>query len=196
MRKLRQALLMSLLSIGTANAQFAGANGDAAPASTGDSRSVPSMAFASTIAADEIYDALKKSPALASLDKDKPGSPIAIRVSLEYGRNSSASNLASAVFAIGTLGLLPVVSNRDLLITYDVLVNETVMSSYSYSKKVTHVFNMYSTDKTHGLGADGLAWVIASADEFAADLARDQKYADLQAEYRYYYASPAAALAH
>jgi hypothetical protein len=148
------------------------------------------MQFFSIVAGDEIYEALKKYPTFAPLDKEKLGSPIRIRVSLEYGRGSSAQ-VASAVLTIATLGLLPAVTNRDLTVTYDVVVNGSVITSYSYSKRVTRVFNVYSTDKTHGLGDDGLAWVIGTANQFALDLPRDAGFADLEAEYRYYYAAAA-----
>ena len=81
------------------------------------------------------------------------------------------------------------------MVTYDVLVNETLVTSYSYSKNVTRVFNIHSTDKTHGLGAEGLAWVMGTASQFAADLARDQAYAGIQAEYLFYYGTaPVAAI--
>jgi hypothetical protein len=192
MRRLSEALLVGILAILAAHSQASGAAESAPQESSGAARAMPSMAFASTVAADEIYEALKKFPAFASMDKEKLGSPIAIRVSLEYGRVLSPTNLASALVTIGTLGLLPAVSNRDLLITYDVLVNQSVLASYSYSKKVTRVFNVYSTDRTHGLGADGLEWVTGTASQFAADLAGDSRYAGLLAEYHYYYDAPAA----
>jgi hypothetical protein len=111
---------------------------------------------------------------------------------LEYGRANSAGNVASAMLSIGTLGLLPVADNRDLLLTYDVLLNESVFASYTYSKRVTHMFSMYAKDKTHGLGDDGLAWVIGTSNQFAGDLMRDPKYADLNSEYRLYYGTPLA----
>lgn len=163
----------------------------APPDSAVGSQALPSMGFATTIAADELYEALKKSPTLAALDKDKVGSPVIIRVSLEFGRTSTATNMASAILTIGTLGLLPAVNNRDLIVTYDVLLNESILTSFSYEKKITRVFNVYSTDRTHGLGDDGLAWLISTASQFATDLSRDANYANLLAEYHYYY-SPAA----
>ncbi len=52
---------------------------------------MPSMGFVSTIAADEIYDALKSGPVFASLAKDKPGSPITVRVSHMYGHTSAGA---------------------------------------------------------------------------------------------------------
>ncbi len=152
----------------------------------------PSMSFFSTTASDDIYEALKKQPGFERLDKDKLGSPIHIRVSLEYGRTTSPSNVASAILTLGTLGLLPAVNNRDLLLTYDVLVNESVLTSYAYSKRVTRVFSVYSKDRTYGLGDDGLAWVIGTAGQFAIDFARDSKYADLKSEYHLYYGAPPA----
>ena len=186
--RLCAALIGGLLSATPARSQ---APDTGAKPAVPNAAPAPSIAFASTIASEELYAALKRFPVFASLDKEKLGSPIAIRVSLEFGRVSTPSNIASAVLTIGTLGLLPAVSNRDLLITYEVLVNSSVLSSYSYSKRVTRVFNMYSTDRTHGLGDDGLAWVAGTAAQFADDLAHDPRYAELQSEYHYYYDSPA-----
>jgi hypothetical protein len=189
MLKLGMLWIVVLLSTSSARAQVSGVPSE--PAVPGTPSAPLSMSLVSSIAYDELYEACKKIPVFASMDKDKPGSPITIRVSHSYGHTSAgtASAIASAILAGGTLGLLPAFSNRDLVITYDVLVNETLVSSYSYSKNVTRVFNIHSTDKTHGLGADGLAWVTGTAPEFAADLERDPAYARIQAEYRYYYAS-------
>jgi hypothetical protein len=177
MRPMKAILIAGLLTTSTVFAQTI----DAVAPDTA------SMSFFSTIASDDLYEALKKQPGFQTLDKDKLGSPIRIRVSLEYGRVSSASNVASAILTIGTLGLLPAVNNRDLLLTYDVFVNESVLASYAYSKHMTRVFSVYSKDKTHGLGDDGLAWVIGTANQFAMDFARDPKYADLKSEYLLYY---------
>jgi hypothetical protein len=166
------------------------ATGAAARSATAGSGSteMPPIGFVSTIAADELYDVLKGSPAFSSMDKEKPGNPIIVRVSHTYGHMSVASGIASAIFAGGTLGLLPAVSNRDLVVTYEVLVNGSVLLSYSYAKNVTRVFNIHSTDRTHGLGDDGLAWVKSTAVQFAGAAVRDAKYAELQSEYHYYYA--------
>jgi hypothetical protein len=187
MRRWREWFWIFSLLANAAYAQSTDTAGGAKPESRAGSAALPSMGFASTIASDELFDALKRFPAFAALDKEKIGSPVTIRVSLEVAHTSTASNVASAIFTLGTLGLLPAVNNRDLTVTYDVLVNESVLSSYSYSKKITRVFNMYSTDRTHGLGDDGLAWLTGTTNEFATDLARDAKFADLEAEYHSYY---------
>jgi hypothetical protein len=191
MRTAIEALFVAVLLASPAHSQVPDVKGIAGEASAGTAGSgtaeMPPIGFVSTIAADELYDALKGTAAFSSMDKEKPGNPIIVRVSHTYGHTSAASAVASAIFAGATLGLLPAVSNRDLVVTYEVLVNGSVLLSYSYAKNVTRVFNIHSTDKTHGLGDDGLAWVRGTAAQFAGDTARDPKYAELQSEYHYYY---------
>jgi hypothetical protein len=181
MRTAIAALFMSLLAP-VAHSQSAAA--DAAP-----SAALPAMRFAATICSDEIYDALKGNQLFASLDKTTPGSAILIRVSHIYGRNSAstASDVASLIFAVGSLGLLPAMSNKDLTMVYEVVVNGSPVIAYKYSKGITHVFNIHATDKSHGLGADGLAWVTETARQFAADLSQDARFAELRSEYHYYF---------
>jgi hypothetical protein len=180
------ATALSMLPVCVHAAETAGGAVPTAPVLS----ALPSWQFASTIAGDELYAALKGTPTFASLDKEKLGSPVAIRVSHMFGHTSkgTASAIASALLAGGTLGILPAFSNRDLTVTYEILVNGSVLLSYQYSKNLTRVFNIHSTDKTHGLGAEGVAWVTGTASQFAADVAHDSKFAELQAEYRYYYA--------
>lgn len=186
MRTVIEAILVAALVVSPVCAQVR-------EGSPSDTTGVPPIGFSSTIASDEIYDALKRTATFTSMDKEKPGNPVIVRVSHTYGRTSAgtASAVASALFAGVTLGLLPAVSNRDLVVTYEILVNGSVLLSYSYSKNVTRVFNIHSTDKTYGLGADGLAWVTGTAAQFTNEAARDPKYAELQAEYHYYYDTPA-----
>jgi hypothetical protein len=196
MRTAIETLIVAVLLASPVHAQVPDAKGIAGEASAGGTTGsgtsqMPPIGFVSTIASDELYDALKGTAAFSSMDKEKPGNPIIVRVSHTYGRMSAASGIASAIFAGGTLGLLPAVSNRDLVVTYEILVNGSLLLSYSYAKNVTRVFNIHSTDRTHGLGDDGLAWVKGTAAQVAGDAARDPKYAELQAEYHYYYDSPA-----
>jgi len=183
------AIALSMPPMSLHAAEAAGAAMPGAPVLS----TLPSWQFGSTIAGDELYAALKGTPTFASLDKEKLGSPVAIRVSHMFGHTSkgTASEIASALLAGGTLGILPAFSNRDLTVTYEILVNGSILLSYQYSKNLTRVFNLHSTDKTHGLGAEGVTWVTGTASQFAADVAHDSKFAELQAEYRYYYA-PAA----
>jgi hypothetical protein len=193
MRTVIEALFAAVLVVSPVYAQVPDTKMNPSEGSPGGTKGLPPMGFASTIASDEIYGALKQTATFTSMDKDKPGNPVVVRVSHTYGHTpaGTASAIASAFFAGATLGILPVVSTRALVVTYEIMVNDSVLLSYSYSKNVTRVFNIHSTDKTYGLGADGLAWVTGTAAQFTNEAARDPKYAELQAEYHYYYDTPA-----
>ncbi|MFO1400283.1 MAG: hypothetical protein U1F30_03575 [Steroidobacteraceae bacterium] len=158
---------------------------------------LPPMAFNGYVAGDEIYDLLRAAPLLAGLSKDLPGSPIVLRVtrSLLPTAGGKAAGLASAIFTGGTLGLIPMVLNNDLVITYEVLVNGTVVSSHVYQKNFTRTVNIYGNDTTYGLGKEGLAWVRDTASQFVAAAGQDAQLAQLAAEYRQYF-GPAAVNGH
>ena len=142
-----------------ANSPFPAAEPAGHDGSSEGGGALPSMQFASTIAGDEIYDTLKQSPLFQSLDKDKPGSPVTILVSHIYQHTGGVASVATAIFTIGSLGLLPAVTNRDLVIKYEVIVHGSTLARYTYSKNLTHMFSVYAKDTTHGLGNEGIAWV-------------------------------------
>jgi hypothetical protein len=148
---------------------------------------LPSMQFVSTIAGDEIYDILKQNSLFQTLDKEKPGSPVTIVVSHIYEHTGGAASLATAIFTIGSLGLLPAVTNRDLIIKYEVVVHGSTLVTYTYSKNLTRVFSIYAKDTTHGLGNDGIAWVRDTARQFSAAFSSDPKVSQLQGEYHFYF---------
>jgi hypothetical protein len=157
---------------------------------------LPSMLFVSTIAGDEIYDVLKQNSLFQTLDKEKPGSPVTIVVSHTYEHIGGAASFASALFTIGSLGLLPAVTNRDLIIKYEVVVHGSTLVTYTYSKNLTRVFSIYAKDTTHGLGNDGIAWVRDTARQFSAAFSSDPKVSQLQGEYHFYFSAPQATAKH
>ena len=63
--------------------------------------------------------------------------------------------------------------------------------TYIYKGNFTQVKNIYTTDKTYGLGDDGLAWVKSTVNQFLADSAKDAKLDALTAEYKFYFGVPA-----
>lgn len=79
------------------------------------------------------------------------------------------------------------VVNNDLVISYEIVVNGTVVTSYSYRKNFTKAVNIWATDTTYGLGKDGLVWAKETATQFAAEVARDPKLAALVEEYEFYF---------
>lgn len=154
---------------------------------------LPAMVYVGSVAGDELYRLLKAEPLFANLSDDLPGAPITLRVTHTTAMTGGgkAAVLASAIFAGGTLGLLPFVTNNDLVITYEVLANGVVVTTYSYTGNFTQSKNIYSTDTTHGLGKEGLAWAKGTVAQFVTAAATDEKLHQLAAEYDFYYRNPA-----
>ena len=99
MRTAIEALFVAVLLASPVHAQAPDVQGAAGEASAGGTAGsgtaqMPPIGFASTIASDELYDALKGTPAFSSMDKEKPGNPIIVRVSHTYGHMSVASGIA------------------------------------------------------------------------------------------------------
>ena len=152
---------------------------------------LPPMHFLSSVASDELFTALKASPTFGQLDKEAVGSPIVLLVthSLRPTAAGKATGFLSAISSGVTLGLLPVVTNNSLVVTYTVRVNGKDVATYSYERNFTRAINIWANknDTTHGLGQEGLDWVKSTAGDFAKDASKDAKLAELQHEYDFYF---------
>lgn len=165
---------------------------DAVVPATAAITALPPTQYLGTVAGDELLDLLKADARFAALDKELVGSPIQLRVthSFEATAGGKAAGFASAILAGGTLGLLPLVTNSDLVIIYELVVNGTPVTTYTYRRNFTRSQNIYSTDTTYGLGADGLAWARSTVGEFLAATGKDDKLATLLEEYQFYFGKP------
>jgi hypothetical protein len=151
----------------------------------------PPMNFVSSVASDELFTALKANATFGQLDKELYGSPIVLLVthSLRPTAAGKATGLLSALWAAGTLGLLPVVTNNSLVVTYSIRVNGQDVATYSYERDLTRAVNIWANknDRTHGLGREGLEWLKSTVADFAKDAAHDAKVAELKREYDFYF---------
>jgi hypothetical protein len=156
-------------------------------------RALPPMRWFGTVAGEELYKLVKADARFAQLNSELIGSPVLLRVSHSFEATSGgkAAGLASAILAGSTLGLLPVVMNNDLIINYELVVNGTTLSTYTYRKNFTRSVNIYAKDETYGLGKEGLAWAKSTVAEFLAAVRDDAKLAELVAEYEFYFPMPA-----
>jgi len=152
---------------------------------------LPPMNFHASVAGNELFAKVKASATFARAEKELVGSPIQLRVShsLIPTAGGQAAGLLSAIWAGSTLGLLPVVTNNNLVLTYEVRVNGKEVSRYEYQRSFTRAVNIWANqnDATYGLGEDGLAWVLSTADEFVARAAQDPALHALGAEYAFYF---------
>lgn len=163
-----------------------------APAESG---ALPPMNFYASVAANELFLRIKEAPAFARVEKELVGSPIQLRVthSLQPTAGGQAAGLLSAIWAGGTLGLLPVVTNNNFVLSYEIRVNGQEVARYDFSRTFTRAVNIWTekNDPTYGLGADGLEWAKTTAIEFAAKAAQDPAVIALAQEYAFYFGKEA-----
>ena len=156
---------------------------------------LPPIQYRGNVAGDELYSLIKADARFAKLGKEIYGCPIVLHVwhTFEMTGGGKASTLASAIFAGGTLGLLPVVTNGDSSIYYEIAVNGSPLAIYSYKKNFTRSQNIYTNDTTYGMGKEGLEWAKGTVSQFLADSAKDERLAALIREYEFYFSPSAVA---
>lgn len=161
------------------------------PAAKPAADALPPMNFYASVAAAELLQQVRTEPAFARLDKELVGSPIQLRIthSLQPTAGGQAAGLLSAIWAGGTLGLLPVVTNNNFVLSYEIRVNGKEIARYDFNRSFTRAVNIWAerSDPTYGLGEDGLEWAKSTAVEFAAQAARDPAVMALAQEYAFFF---------
>ena len=160
------------------------------PAAFAEDNAYPPMQFFSSISKDKMLEALREEAAFAELDNDALGSPITIRIRhyTKITAGGSAAALSSAVLSGSTLGLIPVVSNDDLVINYEVMVHGDPIVSFEYIENFTDVDSLYDTDYNK-LEGPALEWAEATVQQFLADVRDHEALNSLFSEYRFYFAN-------
>lgn len=162
-----------------------------APALADDALPVlPAMNFSCSVAANELFTVIRGGAAFAALDKELVGSPIQLRIThtLQPTAGGMATGLLSAIWTGGTLGLLPMVTNNNLVLLYEVRVNGKPVVSYSFQRSFTRAINIWAqNDATYGLGKEGLEWAKSTAGDFVAQASRSPELLALAREYDFYF---------
>lgn len=152
---------------------------------------LPPMKFIASVAEDELYQGVKSVPAFSQLDKDLVGSQIVVVVTHGFKPTAAgqATGFLSALVSGSTLGLIPLVTNNNLVLTYEIRVNGDDIVRRDYERSFTRVQNIWANkdDPTHGLGEEGLEWARTTSAQFAAEAAADPAVLELATEYRYYF---------
>ena len=147
---------------------------------------LPALRFSGDAVGSGFYDQIQRAPQFQKMSREALGSPIELRVYHTY-RINRGSATTTGLLAAATLGIFPEVSSGEHTIVYEVLVNGVLLSSYKYSKVLTHARSLWTTDTTHGMGKDGMQWATSTVDLFLKDAAADPKLAALAAEFDYYF---------
>lgn len=152
------------------------------------SQTILPIRFISIIGGDDLFNELKKIKRFEKTSEKLPGSPIALLVTLQdrMTAGGSAATLGSAFWAGSTLGILPVVSNKDLIVRYELMVNKNRIADISFTENFTEVKNLFSGHSTE-LEPEVLAWVLSTVPKFSEALENNEKVKALEEEYSFYF---------
>jgi len=149
---------------------------------------LPPLMFFSTLD-DALLDSLKQKPIFSELDKELYGSPLRIGVIHTFAATAggSASEATSAILAAGTLGIVPIVSNNDLVVTYTISAHGKKVASFSYTQNFTQASSLYSDVTWSKMDKNVKAWVLSTVDKFVADAGASPEVRELTSEYEFYF---------
>ncbi len=164
----------------------------AAAAAENDALVFPPMLFATTAKSDVVFDKVKAMAPFSKIGKENFGSPIKLRISHGYrvSAGGSAANLSTGLLAATTLGIIPVVKSHDLVVTYEVLVNDHVVDKFEFRKGFTDVVSMYNDSAMRGeMSKDEEAWLLSTVPEFEKAAVVSGKLKAMVDEYNFYFGS-------
>ncbi len=152
-----------------------------------DAKTLP-MHFFTTLPDEVPFESLKKLPLLSEIDKNLPGSPVVITVSLSQQNTTGgeAAGFASALLSGSTLGLIPIITNQDWTLRYDILVNKKKIASYSYTENFTETINIYAGIDSK-LDKKTMDWIESTIPQLEESLQSDKALKELIEEYNFYF---------
>ncbi len=153
-----------------------------------DPNAIP-IYYVSNIPNEEFLAKLKEKPIFSNLKEKLYGSPIYFRTTIQNRHTSggSAGSFFSVVLAGSTLGLLPIVTNKDFILRYEVFVNGEKLFDQQFTYNQTDVKSLYSDPEGNKLNPEILEWAKTTIDKVTQSFEKDPKIKQLIEEYNYYF---------
>jgi hypothetical protein len=121
----------------------------------------------------ELREKIAKVPFFANLDRNNFGSPyyFTVYISDQATSGGNAAAATSGLLAAVTLGVVPVVSNSDTVVRYEIWINRHRYANYEFSKNFGKVSNIWMEGTQ--MDKNVLAWVLTTVDELEAQINKD-----------------------
>ena len=151
---------------------------------------LPSMEYVTSLMEDEShFTKLKDTTLFKNIEKDLQGAPLRLfaMIHAQSTQGGSASEISSGLLAATTLGIIPVVKNQDIVMSYRIRLNNNTLTEYSYTKNVTDVVSMYNQNQQQNFDKETKAWIASTIDMFIKDIEQDEKVKAFIEEYHYYF---------
>lgn len=139
------AALLTMLSVVTANAE----EKITSPVEdyVHEGPQYPPVLFVTNIESPSFEEKLNGFNAFSNLDKEAVGLPIGIRILKGHRTKADGAQVSSVILSASTLGLIPIVSNTEFKVRYDVFVQGQTLATYTYQVDSTEIENLWSGPK-------------------------------------------------
>ena len=154
------------------------------------SMQLPEMEYITSLIEDEKhFEKLQNSTVFGNIKKEMPGAPLRLYaiIHAQSTEGGSASEFSSGLLAATTLGIIPVVKNQDIVMTYRIRINNNTLAEYSYTKNVTDVVSMYNMNKAQNFDKETQAWIDGTIDLLLEDIKKDRNIIEFIEEFDYYF---------
>lgn len=140
---------------------------------------------------DAFYEKLNEVDLFNDLNKENIGSPyyLSIYFADQATAGGTAAEATSVLLAASTLGIIPIVSNEDKTLRFEIWLNRRTYTTYEYTANFSDVSNMWTEGSRAAKIMDPkiLKWALGIIDQLKLDIAADPKIALLKSEHQFYF---------
>ncbi|MFD2165624.1 hypothetical protein ACFSJY_05045 [Thalassotalea euphylliae] len=149
---------------------------------------IPAMKYVSNVDDEHSFDVLKSNNAWKNLDKELHGSPFLLVAYMETQETNggSAAVATSALFSAATLGIIPIVNNNDIVLTFRIRLNNSTVTEHIYTHNVTDANSIWAGPNRE-LNKETKEWLKKSTEKFVSDISTDDQLAEVLKEYEFYF---------
>ena len=147
--------------------------------------------FVPTFKHETLMDELKGIDFFADLDEDYEGSPLTLYASFVNKDKSAttAGGFASALITSGTLGIVPMATNNDITIRYQLVLHGDVVATHQYSENFKGVQNIWLSAGKPAITDDMKAWLSSTVEMLKDDYEGSEATQTLVHDYNYFFVS-------
>ncbi|MCG7994487.1 MAG: hypothetical protein JAZ06_03585 [Candidatus Thiodiazotropha taylori] len=150
----------------------------------------PPILLVTNINSPSMSDLLNKYHAFSRIDKEAVGLPIGVRILKLHRTKNDSMQFTTLMLAATTLGIVPVISNKEFKVRYDVFAQGEIVSTFTYQTNSTDANNIWmGVENENETKPDEELFIKESVSRFLSELKDSTDTQALFQEYREYYPS-------
>lgn len=147
----------------------------------------PPILFVTNIENDTFENKLKSYDAFADVSTEAVGLPIGIRVLKGHRTKQDGSQISTVLLSASTLGLIPIVSNTEFKVHYEVWVQGKLINTFKYQLDSTDVNNIWVANYGRETKPSEEQFIIDTLPQFFTELKKDEEAQAVFDEYWLYF---------